>query len=496
MSSGQPTRRAGWWLLLSIAAALTGTAGLVIGAQQLGEVLYLQAAPSWTALALPLAIGALLETVSVAAGGMAGVELSLLFRRRTLDHALGIDPDRSEALGSGAALARALDADLVGSFLVTTAPAAILGLIELTVGAAISSRAPDGGVRLGVVAVSAAALLLTWRVLVRARRRWTESRELMTADLVERLIGQRTVALQERAATQRSQARTVMRLYDQRSRRLDSVTLLVSVVVLGTGSALVILALQLRSSFTGADVASAIAAALLVSSGLLRLGRVVDDVAGVQVAREQVAKLAAMRTTPPPPAAVPAGGALIRACGVVGGYSDGRPVVGPVDVTLMSGDLLLITGPSGSGKTTLVELLDGRRAASSGTVERTASVARVPQAGDDHLLHASLLFNVLMGLAWPPELQHVADAEEVLTDLGLGPLIDRMPAGILQPIGDGGWRLSAGESARVRLARALVRRPEVLILDETFAPLDAATFQLSLHTAQKWARSLIVIAHP
>jgi ATP-binding cassette subfamily B protein len=142
--------------------------------------------------------------------------------------------------------------------------------------------------------------------------------------------------------------------------------------------------------------------------------------------------------------------------------------------------------------------LDGRRLPLSGKLSRRAGavVARVPQAGDDHLLHGSLMFNVLLGEAWPPSEECLDRLDAVLDDLGLTPLVERMPSGILQPIGDGGWRLSAGESARVRLARALVRQPSLLILDETFAALDASTFRLALTAAEKWADAVIVVAHP
>ena len=107
-----------------------------------------------------------------------------------------------------------------------------------------------------------------------------------------------------------------------------------------------------------------------------------------------------------------------------------------------------------------------------------------------------LLFNVLCQRAWPPTSGDIDDAVQILDELGLGPLVDHMPAGLSQPIGDGGWRLSSGEAARVSLARALVRRPDVLILDETVAALDAAHGSRALEVAAAHSRATVLIAHP
>ncbi len=499
-----PTRsrqRVLFWLILSVLAGLAGTAGLIVGAQRLGEVAYNAAVPSFLGLLVPLLLGALLETVSVAAGGIAGVELSTRLRRQALDHALMIDPDQAETIGAGTALARAMDTDLVGSFLVITAPAAILGAIEVVVGLTVGARAPDGSVRIAIVLVGVILLAGGWRILLATRRKWTTQREQITTDLLERLIGQRTVALQENTQAYRSRLDELTGIYRRDGRRLDAATVIVTGLMLLIGTSLVLLALQLRSRSGASSSALAVGSALLTGTGLLRLGRVVTDLAGVQVAREQIAGLAAMKlATRPVPAMVDReadGPALIRAAGIVGEYEPGAPVVGPLDLTVKPGARLLLTGPSGSGKTTLVEMLDGRRVPAAGTIEHDVRcvIARVPQAGDDHLLHGSLMFNILLGRSWPPENSDINDALEVLDDLGLTELVSRMPAGILQSIGDGGWRLSAGESARIRLARALLRRPDLLILDETFGPLDALTFQRCLNAAEKWASGLLVIAH-
>ena len=88
------------------------------------------------------------------------------------------------------------------------------------------------------------------------------------------------------------------------------------------------------------------------------------------------------------------------------------------------------------------------------------------------------------------------DAEAVCRALGLGPLIEKMPAGLQQQVGETGWQLSHGERSRVFLARALLQRSDLVVLDESFGALDPVTVDACLRCALDRAPSLLVIAHP
>jgi ATP-binding cassette subfamily B protein len=101
-----------------------------------------------------------------------------------------------------------------------------------------------------------------------------------------------------------------------------------------------------------------------------------------------------------------------------------------------------------------------------------------------------------MGRAWPPSPKDLAEAEEVCRALGLGDLLDRMPAGMLQMVGETGWQLSHGERSRLFMARALLQGADLVILDESFGALDPATMRRCLQTAIDRAGTLLVIAHP
>ena len=100
-----------------------------------------------------------------------------------------------------------------------------------------------------------------------------------------------------------------------------------------------------------------------------------------------------------------------------------------------------------------------------------------------------------MGRRWPPRADDLDEAEAVCRELGLGDLLDRMPAGLLQLVGETGWQLSHGERSRLFIARALLQGADLVVLDESFAALDPDSLRGCLREVEELAPSLIVIAH-
>src|SRR5262249_52807499 len=105
-------------------------------------------------------------------------------------------------------------------------------------------------------------------------------------------------------------------------------------------------------------------------------------------------------------------------------------------------------------------------------------------------------FNLLMGRAWPPTQADLGLAEKLCDELDLGPVLARMPAGLQQMVGETGWQLSHGERSRLYIARALLQRADVMVLDESFAALDPVTLRKALECVLARANALVVIAHP
>jgi ABC-type multidrug transport system fused ATPase/permease subunit len=119
-----------------------------------------------------------------------------------------------------------------------------------------------------------------------------------------------------------------------------------------------------------------------------------------------------------------------------------------------------------------------------------------PQFHENHILTETFAFNLLMGRRWPPRAEDLEDAVTICRELGLGELLEKMPAGLAQIVGDNGWQLSHGERSRVYIARTLLQQPDLVILDESFAALDPESLFNALRCVVKRANALIVIAHP
>jgi len=179
------------------------------------------------------------------------------------------------------------------------------------------------------------------------------------------------------------------------------------------------------------------------------------------------------------------------------------PVFRGVDAQIRPGKWLVVDGPSGAGKTTLLTLLLGDLAPSAGritvgtqrldTISREAwrrVVAWCPQ--DAHVFDSSLRANLLVAR---PRADRVGDDEmlDVLDRVGLAPLLARLTDGLDARVGAAGASLSGGERQRLAVARALLGRSQVLLLDEPTAHLDEPTARAMMADLRSATRDRCVV---
>ncbi len=194
-------------------------------------------------------------------------------------------------------------------------------------------------------------------------------------------------------------------------------------------------------------------------------------------------------------------------------YTQGQEVLRGITLCVRPGERVAIVGPTGSGKSTLVDLIprfydptsgrvliDGHDAATLLLPRLRRQIGIVPQ--ESVLMKGSIAFNIAYGLSAPdrdpladPELMAaIRDAARVA---GIDAFIEGLPEGYATEVGERGVTLSGGQRQRIAIARAVVRDPRILILDEATSSLDLAVerqVQEAMNRAMA-GRTAFVIAH-
>lgn len=203
-------------------------------------------------------------------------------------------------------------------------------------------------------------------------------------------------------------------------------------------------------------------------------------------------------------APAPAAAALFRARGLGKRYRMGDVEVTAlhdVDLDIAAGEFVVVLGPSGSGKSTLLHILGGLDVASSGTV--VFGDHDLTGADDAALTHyrredvgfVFQFYNLIPSLTARENVEIVTDlvrdpmpAEQALGLVGLGARLDHFPS-----------QLSGGEQQRIAIARAIAKRPRVLLCDEPTGALDVTTGRIVLAVLERINRDLrttvVVITH-
>ena len=443
-----------------------------------------------------------------------------LLKERLLYGALRLEPEEIRHRGAGQILGRVMESEameslaLNGGFLaLTSATELVFATVVLAIGA--------GG------ALAAAALLVVWTALaavlgwryMRANKNWADQRLRMTDDLVESLVGHRTRLAQEVPERWHDREDHTLEGYAAESAAMDRcLALLVAVVPRGW---VIIGVLGLAAPFIGGSTTPSalvigVGGVLLAFLAFKRLVAGLWNLVGAVTAWRQLATLTQAAARPevlglPDVPAVPSlsSQALIEVQDVIFRYGDRiEPVLRGCSLQLKAGDRVLLEGASGSGKSTLGSLIAGWRRPNSGLLlgrgldRQTLGaekwrqiVAAAPQFHENYVLTASFGFNVLMGRRGILDTSDLQEAENICKELGLGRLLERMPAGLMQLVGETGWQLSHGERSRLFIGRTLLQKADVVVLDESFAALDPENLRLTLSCVMKHATTVLAITH-
>jgi len=457
------------------------------------------------------------------AAGRLAVQVGGLVRERLLEGILRLPADQVRVKGIGHLLGTVLEADALDAFARTGGPLLLADVFQFLFGAVV--------LLLGAAPILHLVLLVGWLLLAaglvrRLYRRlldWSDARLMLTDELVETMVGYRTLVAQQPASQQGDDRG--LAVYGRKQAALDGemarlsaflprgwlvlgVAALVPGFATGTtestmlavslgGVLLVYLAFRRVAMETGPGLA----AALLGWKRTQPLFEAASETA-------EVGETVAVLPTEVDEASAGRRGLLVGRD--VSFSYPGRlePVLRGCNIEIRRHQHILLEGPSGSGKSTLGALLCGLRQPSSGLLllggfdhhslrpERWRQrAAGVPQSHENHILSASLLFNIAMARHWPPRSEDEQEIEAICRELGLSDLIARMPGGLQQMVGDSGWQLSQGERSRVCVARALLQEADLRVLDESFATLDPETLDRVLECVVRRSETLVVVSH-
>lgn len=185
-------------------------------------------------------------------------------------------------------------------------------------------------------------------------------------------------------------------------------------------------------------------------------------------------------------------------------HPDHEPALVDINVCIPQGEMIAFVGESGAGKSTLIDVIMGLQEPLAGQI----TIDGVPLSDFDiysyrrrigYVPQDSVLFNMTIkdNLLWANEAATEQEIKRACQQANADQFIEEFPKGYNTLVGDRGVRLSGGQAQRIALARAILRKPDLLILDEATSSLDTRAERLIQQAIENVARetTVVVIAH-
>lgn len=338
-----------------------------------------------------------------------------------------------------------------------------------------------------------------------------EAEAAMSARLQENLTGIRVVRAFARQQYEITEFGTRNRSFRDHNMRLNIIMALFwsgSDILTFVQSGITLIAgawLLIHGEITVGTLVAFISLTGMVIWPIRQLGRVLQDVGKATVALGRLNHIleepeeSSHEAYPSQPAS-----GEIRFTGLNFGYNETEPVVHDIDLSINPGETIAILGPPGCGKTTLVQLLLRLYDYQNGSItldnqELTELARKYVRQNIGMVMQEPFLYSRSIGGNLRIGKQDATDdeIEQVIHEAAIDTSIRRFSKGLAAMVGERGVTLSGGQRQRLALARALIRDPSILILDDSLSAVDTQTERhiLAALRERKGRATTIMIAH-
>jgi ATP-binding cassette subfamily B protein len=439
-------------------------------------------------------------------------------RTAVYQRVLSMSPEFFARTRTGEVLSRLnTDTTLVETLVGSTVSFGIRNLVMLTASSiALALTAPNLA---GIIGLLIILMILPVLVLGRWVRRLSRAAQDRIADISA--LGDEAInavqTVQAFAQESREHVRfeaTVEEAVDAARRRIAASTVLIVLVILLTfGAITFVLWLGARAVLTGSmspgQLGQFVMYAAIAAGATASLSEIWSQLQRAAGAMERLAELLDIQPvirSPDQPKDFPAGPVSLTVSGLSFAYPSRPeiPVLQGLDFEVRPGETVAVVGPSGAGKSTLFQLLlrfydpDEGQILLNGIDLRELDLRALRQGlgfvpQDVTVFSGSAADNITYGVdqATPEQIEAAAKSANA------GEFIDRWPEGYETFMGEKGVRLSGGQRQRIAIARALIKQPPLLLLDEATASLDAESERLVQTALDELSRdrTVLVIAH-